>query len=1515
MSKAAFPLSALRIVVLYSLFSLLWIFGSDRVLHLMVADPWLVSVLSTLKGSAFVLFSATLLYLMLTSWRKQQFYDDPVSTRMKQWRLLGLVIAFLLALPGLAVMTKMMYSSQLKSQAYADLHTINEIKKQQLEQWLAERRYDISGVAKDNAFREQLSRMAQDQDASQNIRLRLTGLIASHAFSYIRLYNQQEQLLLEIGQLPTSQQATDWSGQQPALTCFTQSQQEFCSLNWRLQLAADQQLYKLELVADASQFLFPVLQTWPVSSPTAEVLLVKSSEKEVQFLNPLRHPRARLADQFSLDQEILTAKALRQRQSGAIETQDYRGAAVLGAYAPVANTDWMLVTKVDTAEVLAPIDTLLLWLALVAGSLLLLLVLLVLFYWRELMQNHQLELQSRQLQQDKQLRAFFDLPFLGMAVLQRVHQPFLQVNQRLGDILGYSQDELLELSLWDLLAEEQLAALPMDQLREGQPLNVDVTLKHSSGRLRVIRLMIQKQQAAGQQDWILASFDDVTEKRQLYADLTRSNQQLQNSAQQLDSILNASSAVLHRIELDGLGCATTWVSANVTRVLGFEPQACLSDGWWDQQVHPDDLQQATQALQQTLEHGYYSHEYRFYAADGSLKYIRDDLRLLPPGRDGQQLVLGAMLDVTELAQSQQQQQVTVNRLQTLFNTMSEGLILYDQHAALLDCNPAAERILGRSKEQLISENQQGDQWRFIDEEGMEVPTGLLPSRLVLTTGASVRDRVLGFSTGDSVRWLSSNAEPLLEHGELKGALVTIEDISLSIHHRKELQQRARVMAQQADLASSLLQHSDWLSLLQQSLPQLGQTLEADAIYLYQNKSSELSEQLALWQQDQTYRFPRFQLGAKDNLARSYLTEHFAAGQTIAGQVELLPELIRPLWAKVGVSAIALVPVMLDGSWWGVLGVESRAADRHWNTVEMDALKMLATALGAAIKRQRFESSLRQAGAVFESTREGIMITDANNKIIQVNQSLLRMLGYQEDEVLGQSPAMFASGRHDAEFYQQMWRELQDKGYWQGEVWNRRKNGEVYPELLSISTIRDTQQALSHYVAVFADITQLKASEQELEYLAHHDVLTGLPNRLLMNSRLQNAVQQATRDQQQFAVLMLDLDRFKYINDSFGHTSGDDLLKLVSSTLSQRLRSTDTVARFGGDEFIILLERLNQAEDAARFASELIQLLSQPWVLGNDVEVRIGASIGISLFPDHGSDGAMLISHADAALYRAKEQGRGRFAYYSDDLTRYARERIDLEGRLAAALKAGQFRVYYQPQVELSTGQIVGAEALIRWQDPVEGLIPPGRFIPIAEDTGLIGPIGDWVLAETCRQGAQWLDAGLAPVKLAVNLSSHQFTQGNISERTAEILQQSGFPAELLELELTESAIMERELEASVLLTGLHQMGVNLAIDDFGTGYSSFAYLQRYRLDVLKIDKSFMDDVEFNPESRAIVSAIISMAHIMGLKALAEGVERASQVEFLLEQGCDYYQGYFCSKPVPAAEFAALLAAAKTEQPA
>ncbi|HJS15457.1 MAG TPA: EAL domain-containing protein [Rheinheimera sp.] len=1514
MAKPAYPLTAIRIVLLYCSFALLWIFGSDHLLHLTVSDPEANSLLGTVKGVAFVCISGCLIYLLLATWRKQQFFDSEVTVRYKQLRVVVLILAFLLAIPAMAFITKWVHGNQLKAEAMADLRTVTDIKKQQLELWLAERQYDINGLSRDSSFRQKLQQYLEFGDITQqaDVRNRLASMIAEHSFSSVLLFDSKGQQHLALGaRLKFDALAGGQHLPQPATQCDSKRTDRYCQLTWYLQIAVGQKVYQLVFSVDTSIYLFPAIQNWPVSSPTAEVLLVQRKDRAVVFLNPFRHPQHAVLDDLDIDGPLLAAKALRQRQFNTAEELDYRNQPVLGAYTPIRQTNWMLVSKIDVAEVLKPLEILLLWLSVISGTLLMLLVLGALFYWRELIQSHQLALAAKQTEQDKTVQAFFDLPFSGMAILSRTHQPFIRVNKKLQSVLGYSEAELLALSLRDLAQNPEQFMATSFVSREQNSAESDIQLRHSSGRVLTIKLMMQRFSQEGQADLLLATFDDVTEKRQLYADLNRSHQQQLQNSQQLDAILTASSTVLHRIELDGTSCRTSWVSSNIERLLGYSVEQSLLDHWWENGVHPEDEALAGSALEQTLLHGHYRHEYRFFDASGSIRYIRDDLRLLPALIDGKQQIIGAMVDITELRQARLEQEASNDKLKTLFNTMSEGLVLHDRTGAIVDANHAAEKILNRSLQEMRGLVPTVEDWKTIYEDGSQYPAELYPSNQVLRAEVPqpIRDVVMGIEHGQVQRWLKLNTEPLFEQEQLSGVLVTIDDISAQVEYRRELKQRALVMSNLADMAARFLQHSDWLQLLRSMMPSVSRALAVDAIYLYQNSMQQnvvTGSLLTQWRRDQKEHIRTFK-ELNNKVSRWYpAIQHLAKGTMVAGLADEMDSMLQPMLKRFRIQAIALMPVMVDGVWWGLLGVEQHHSCREWNQVELDALKMLATALGNAVKRQQFESSLQQAAAVFESTREGIMVTDASNRIIQVNQSLLHMLGYEESEVIGNTPAMFSSGRHDQAFYSQMWQELAEQGHWQGEVWNRRKNGEIYPELLSINTILDASQQVSHYVAVFADITQLKASEQELAYLAHHDVLTDLPNRLLMSSRLQNAVDLAKRDQHQFAVLMMDLDRFKYINDSFGHPAGDELLKLVAASLKHRLRDIDTVARFGGDEFIILLEQLHQSEDAARFATQLINDMSQPWLLSNNAEVRIGASIGISLYPDHGTEGETLLSNADAALYRAKEQGRGRFAYYSDDLTLYARQRIDLEARLRGALAQNQFLVYYQPQTDIKTGRIVGAEALVRWNDPVEGLIPPGRFIPIAEDTGLIGAIGDWVLAQTCRQGALWRKAGLPDLKLAVNLSSHQFSHGDIGAQTAQILKDTGFPAELLELELTESAIMSREQQAELVLSDLHNMGVNLAIDDFGTGYSSFAYLQRYQLDVLKIDKSFVDDVADNSESQAIVTAIISMAHILGLKALAEGVEQQAQLDYLSLQGCDYYQGYLCSKPLPADDFEQLI---------
>jgi diguanylate cyclase (GGDEF)-like protein/PAS domain S-box-containing protein len=587
----------------------------------------------------------------------------------------------------------------------------------------------------------------------------------------------------------------------------------------------------------------------------------------------------------------------------------------------------------------------------------------------------------------------------------------------------------------------------------------------------------------------------------------------------------------------------------------------------------------------------------------------------------------------------------------------------------------------------------------------------------------------------------------------------------------------------------------------------------------------------------------------------------------------------------------------DGSFFDV--------DISVSPIKTDQGLFFASALRDVTLRKQADAHLRIAAIAFESN-EPMVITDANNIILQVNQAFTKSTGYTKEEAVGRKINLLKSGRHGEAFYKAMWETIERTGTWQGEIWDRRKNGEIYPKWLIISVVKGDDGVVTHYVGTHIDITERKAAEEQIKQLAFYDPLTQLPNRRLLQERLKHGIDVERRDGKQLALLMLDLDRFKSVNDSMGHLAGDELLQQVAERITSRLREVDMVARLGGDEFIVLLEDIAHPEDAARVAEDIIADLSKPFCMDQGEDIQISASIGISLYPQHGGSPQLLMDHADAALYQAKDAGRGCFAYFSEDLTIAARERIALELRLRKAIEQQDLRVFYQPQVDIASGRIVGAEALVRWDDPVEGLIPPIRFIPIAEETGLILAIGEWVLRETCRQGRQWLDAGLPPLNLAVNVSPHQFRRSDICSLVAKVLSETGFPANQLELEITESGLMENQKNATEILNCLRDLGIRLAIDDFGTGYSSLAYLKHFPLDLLKIDKSFIDDIPHLQDDMEIASSIIAMGHILGFKVLAEGVETHEQLAFLQEKGCDMYQGYIKSRPVPAEEFAKLL---------
>lgn len=554
--------------------------------------------------------------------------------------------------------------------------------------------------------------------------------------------------------------------------------------------------------------------------------------------------------------------------------------------------------------------------------------------------------------------------------------------------------------------------------------------------------------------------------------------------------------------------------------------------------------------------------------------------------------------------------------------------------------------------------------------------------------------------------------------------------------------------------------------------------------------------------------------------------------------------------------------------------------------------------------------LRLAGQVFDCSSDAIVITDAENNIMQVNRAFSSITGYTPEEVIGQNPRILKSGKQDADFYSILWKTLLLQGNWQGEIWNRRKNGEIYQEWSSINAMKDVAGNVTHYFAVFSDL-QKRNAVLELEHLKHYDPLTDLPNRSLLEDRISIALTHAHQYQRFVGVLFINLDKFHAVNELFGHLSGDQILISCAQRLTQCITVNATVTRLSADTFVIALPDLNTKEEISRIAELLMQSLNQKFIVNNQ-SLSLSSSIGISVYPNDGENVETLMRHADAALADAKQVGTpNNFRFYSSSMNEHVRQLVVMGAELRNAIEQNRLVLYYQPQVDIITGVIIGAEALIRINHPERGIIPPSEFIPVAEETGLIVPMGEWALREACRQMQEWRVLTRTELVIAVNLSPLQLHQSNVYEMVCSALAESGLPAPYLELEFTESAIMQNVRNTIAIMQQFKALGLHLSINDFGTGYSSLSYLKQFPVDKLKIDQSFVSNISQDPNDAAIVQAIIVLAKTLGMSTIAEGVETEAQLGYLRALHCKEMQGYLYSRPLPAAEFTALLMSGKT----
>ena len=848
----------------------------------------------------------------------------------------------------------------------------------------------------------------------------------------------------------------------------------------------------------------------------------------------------------------------------------------------------------------------------------------------------------------------------------------------------------------------------------------------------------------------------------------------------------------------------------------------------------------------------------------------------------------------------------------IINGAREGFWMIDSVGFhTLEVNEALCRMLGYSREEMLGHTP----FEFVDTENrniFEVQLGRIPEsrnrsyRIELTTKRGRKVPVLIHAS----TYCDEDGEPLF-------AYAFIADMSPYQEAEESLRRANRILQALSRSNRALLHAEDEQELLDEvcriAVEEGGYPLAAVAYVQTELPASvrpvawageEGGGEIAATFQGACDRGPMWGCPPAEAVAEGHpVTHHDLARMKEA-----------PKWCRLardrGLGSMIALP-LTHGEVHGALVIFARKAEA-FDTTETDLLMELGGDLGFGIRDLRIREEreehlhrLRQSATVFESTAEGVTITDPDERIVAVNPAFTTITGYTEQEVLGDTPRALASGLQGKAFYQAMWRSIISTDSWQGEIWNRRKDGEVYPEYLTISAVRDEDGTLTNYVGVFADITEVKRSQQELDFLANHDPLTELPNRRLFNDRLEHALQLRRRDGEGLAVLFLDLDGFKNINDTLGHPAGDQVLQVSASRLQERSREADTLARIGGDEFLVLLETVASPAGAGVVAQKMLEGFREPIEVEGQL-LSVGVSIGISLFPEDGGEPASLIKNADAALFRAKESGRNQYQYYTEELTATASERLYLERALKDALDREELELFYQPQVELDTGRIVGAEALVRWNHPDMGLVSPARFIPVAEDTGLILPIGEWVLEAACAQARLWAKAGHRLERMAVNVSAVQVQRQDLPGLVARIAREKGMESCMLEMEVTEASFMSHTGRAIEVLGGLREQGVELAIDDFGTGYASLGYLKNLPVDTLKIDKSFVGDTPEDSSDAALVRTILAMGRSLGLKVVAEGVETEAQARFLVQEGCGVGQGYLYSPPVPARDFEILL---------
>ncbi len=1046
---------------------------------------------------------------------------------------------------------------------------------------------------------------------------------------------------------------------------------------------------------------------------------------------------------------------------------------------------------------------------------------------------------------EERYRALCNATSFGLAQLTS-SGCFLEVNRAFCDILGYSREELLAHNELDVThpADRKMEEHHHHQLLLGNRHKANWEkryIRKDGATIWVNMTLSVSPKNTTKASYLWATVENISEQKRLQESLHR--------------------VAANLADTEGISLAGTWkwnvatgdtmASEAVFHLFSLPPSSTpVPLETFLSRIHREDRPAVEQALRKAIaEHTPYQTQYRLSLPNGTERMILARGEMYTNSEDDAPcIMIGMVKDITQRKQTQEALQESEQRFRQLFDNAVDGIFIADHDGKYIDVNRSACNMLGYRRDELLGKRIT-DLIRESDHQ-----------RLAMDKEYFLQD----VSHVQVAEWQ-------LRHKN--GTYIPVE-ISARILPDGLWMAIARDIRERKQTQLALERYAAEVQDLYDNAPCGYHSLDRDGIFVQINQT-ELSW-LGYTREEVVGKKKITELLSSDSQNKFY--EYFPKLLETGRTRDLEVDMVR----KDG----TVLPVLLNAS--ALFDDQGKFIATRTTLYDM-------TELAEAQKK------LQQAAAVFEHTNDAIIIANADRIISAVNKAFSNITGYQPDEVIGKTTRLLVSEPQDNEFYRTLWSALEQNGQWQGEIWGRRKSGEIFPAWESITAVKDKNGKVTDYIAIFSDITAIKETEKKLRKLAYHDPLTGLPNRLLFNDRMSQALAYAKRHQTRVALLLLDLDRFKLINDTLGHTAGDQLLQAIGARLHDAIREEDTVARLGGDEFAIILTQLTDTRDAALLAQKAVQLVSQPIHIAGQ-GLTISTSIGIGVYPDDANDAESLSKAADSAMYSAKDKGRNAYEFYTQDMTKTATELLTIDRELRNAVRRDEFVLFYQPKIDLATGSIVGLEALIRWENPADGLRLPNSFIYVAEETDLIESIGDWVFEAACKQIRQWRQANLPPVRVAINLSARQIKRPRfLEEMRRKLLAYQCTPDGFgLDIEVTETAL-QTDANIAGALKELKALGLKIAIDDFGTGYSSLNSLKHLPVDILKIDRSFIHGLPADSGNKAITSAIIAMGHSLGMHVIAEGIETQEQLHFVMGQHCDEAQGFLFFPPLPASE--------------